>query len=278
MVGTPRRRPRTTLIVMVLLSFTVLTLAANDDTPVIGTVRNVITDGSGPIGRFFDSATRPVRSWWGGVTDYDDLQAENRRLREEIALLRSKQTVNANAAAELERLKEQEGIPFVGEIPSRLAQVATGPYSNFDNNTVMIDRGASSGFVKGMPVVTADGLVGRLERVTDDRAVVRLVTDPDFAVHLKLASTGMYGVGHGTGPDTPFIVDQEINLEAKVDKGDTVLTSGLESASFPADIPIGTVTKVSSSGADLSQVLEIDLRADLERLDAVRVLLWEPPR
>ena len=73
------------------------------------------------------------------------------------------------------------------------------PRNNFDNNTIMIDRGASSGFKKGMPVVTRDGLIGRLETVTDKRSVVRLITDPDFAVSVKIASTGRYAQGHGNG-------------------------------------------------------------------------------
>jgi rod shape-determining protein MreC len=262
---------------MVLLSFTVLTLSTNDDMPVIGTVRSGLTDVAGSIGRGFSSLTKPLRSWWGGATDYDKLQAENRQLREQIATLRAKATKNALAADDLKRLKEQEGIPFVAEIPSKLAQVAPSRYSNFEDNTMMIDRGATSGFRPGMPVVTSDGLVGRLEKVTDDRSLVRLITDPDFAVSIRLGD-GHYGIGHGAGSENPFVVDDKVNPELKIEKGEIVVTSGLSGASFPMDIPIGTVEKVSPSGADLSQILQVKLRADLERLQAVRVLLWEPPK
>jgi len=261
---------------MVLLSFTVLTLSSKD-VPVLGTVRSTVIDVLAPVGRGFRSATKPIRSWWGGVNDFDRVQAENEKLRAEVARLKAKQSANSAAAAELARLKEQEGIPFIASIPSKLALVSTGPYSNFDNNTVLIDRGASSGFKPGMPVVTVDGLVGKLETVTEENSVVRLITDPDFVVSVKLASSGNYATGHGNGPDHPFLVDRDVELNQKVDKGEGIVTSGIESAMFPADLPVGTVTKVSTSQSDLTQVLEVKLSADFVRLNAVRVLLWEPP-
>ena len=276
MPGTPRRRPRTTIIIMVLLSITVLTLGTNADTPVLGTVRGAVIDVLGPIGRGFKSATKPVRNWWGGVSDYERLEIENQRLRDEVDRLEAKQQANSTAAEDLARLKEQEGIPFIAEIPSKLAQVSTGTVSNFDNNTIMIDRGASSGFKVGMPVVTNGGLIGRLSTVTDERAVVRLITDPDFAVSVKLEG-GYYAQGHGNGADRPFLVDQGVPLDVEIEKGQRVATSGIATALFPMNLPVGTVTKVSASQSDLTQVLEVELAADLDRVSAVRVLLWEPP-
>lgn len=260
---------------MALLSITVITFNSKD-VPVLKSVRGAAIDALGPVERAFRGATKPVRSWWGGATDYDRLVAENRRLRDEVDRLTAKQLKNRSAVEELERLKEQEGIPFVGDIPSRLAQVATGPYSNFDDNTIMIDRGATSGFTVGMPVVTSLGLVGRLETVTAERSVVRLITDPDFVVHVKQASTGNFAQGRGQGAGNPFIVDEEFELDQEVHKGEFFVTSGVRTALFPADIPVGTVTRISRSQSAISQVLEIELSADLVRLDAVRVLLWEP--
>jgi len=261
---------------MVLLSITVLTIGSKD-IPVLNSVRGAVIDVLGPVGRGFKSATKPIRSWWGGATDYDRVVAENERLRDEIGRLEAKQQANSTAAQDLARLKEQEGIEFIGEVPSKLAQVSTGTVSNFDNNTIMIDRGASSGFKKGMPVVTRDGLIGRLETVTDKRSVVRLITDPDFVVSVKIASTGRYAQGHGNGAQNPFLVDKDVPLDKEVEKGELIVTSGLRTASFPMNLPIGKVTKVSSSQSDLTQVLEVQLTADLGRVSAVRVLLWEPP-
>lgn len=261
---------------MVLLSFTVITIGSKD-VPVLGTVRSSVIDVLGPVGRGFTSATKPIRSWWGGVNDFDELKAENERLRDEVARLKAKQSANSAAASDLARLKELEGIPFVASIPSKVAMVSAGPYSSFDNNTLKIDRGASSGFKEGMPVIAEAGLVGRLETVTEKSSIIRLITDPSFAVSVKLASSGDYAAGHGNGAELPFLVDSGVALDRPVEKGELIVTSGIETAMFPADLPVGTVTKVSSSQSDLTQVLEVTLDADLDRLAAVRVLLWEPP-
>lgn len=261
---------------MILLSLTVLTIGSKD-IPVLRSARGAVIDALGPVGRGLKSATRPIRSWWGSATDYENLQAENEKLRDEVGRLRAKQQANANAVQELDRLKEQEGIPFTEGIPSKLALVSTGRVSNFDDSTIMIDRGATSGFKKGMPVVTRDGLIGSLETVTDERSVVRLITDPDFVVSVKLASTGKYAQGHGTGAHRPFMVDADVPLDLEVKKGEAIYTSGINTASFPMNLPIGEVTKVAASQSDLTQVLQVKLYADLGSISAVRVLLWEPP-
>ena len=136
---------------MVLLSFTVITIGSKD-VPVLGSVRGAVIDVLGPVGRGFKSATKPVRSWWGGVNDYDRIAAENDQLRDEVERLKAKQAANSSAAAELARLKELEGLPFIADIDSKVALISTGAYSSFDDNTMTIDRGATSGFKVGMPV------------------------------------------------------------------------------------------------------------------------------
>lgn len=261
---------------MILASFTVITLTAKD-VPVLGSVRSALIDVTRPIGNFFDSVTSPFGNWFGSVTDYDNLKKENEKLRDEIDVLQSKQLANSNAAVELEQLKEELGLEVPDDLASIIAQIATGPYSNFDDNTLKIDRGSNDGVKVGNPVVTSAGLVGRIESVTADTAIIRLITDPDESnVSIRVARNGAYGFGHGTGPRTPFMVDR-VSLLAEVTEGDTIVTSGLKTALYPKDLIIGTVTKVTESRADMSLILEVDLAADFDRMNFVHVLTgWEP--
>ena len=261
---------------MILLSITVLTVDAKD-VPVLSSVRSGAIDVLAPIGRMFSSVTRPIRSWWGGATDYDRLDEENRKLRRRIEQLEGSAARNENAAGELDRVREQLDIPFVGEIPSVVAQLATGPFSNFDDSTVQLDRGAAAGLKPNMPVVTAAGLIGRIQTVTADNSIVQLISHPEFAIGVKLAGTGNIAVGHGAGPANPFVVDRGVELVDPVEVDETVLTSGLGRASFPKDLPIGRVTEVAQSQAEQTQKLEVRLFTDLERINVVQVLLWEPP-
>ncbi len=127
-----------------------------------------------------------------------------------------------------------------------------------------------------MPVVTAAGLVGTISSVTQENSVVRLLTDPELRVGLLLAGTGNYAIGRGTGPDSPFIVDEGVELIDPVEVDETVLTSGLANSRYPKGIPLGRVTSVSRSQSDQSQKLEVRLFADLIALNYVHVLLWQP--
>ncbi|HPB46773.1 MAG TPA: rod shape-determining protein MreC [Microthrixaceae bacterium] len=275
MHGSNPRRPRTTLIIAILASLTVITITAKD-VPVIGSVRSAIVDATSPVNGAFRSATKPLRNWFGSVTDHERVVEENERLRDEVAVLKSKQIANANAATELEAIKEQEGLPTEEHFDSLLAQVATGPYSNFDEHTLMLTRGARDGVKVGSPVVTSVGLVGKIESTTDSTSIVRLITDPEMAISLRIATKGTYVAGHGTGPNSPFVVDYGVPLTEEIAEGETIVTSGLNTAQFPPHIPVGTVTKVSTSRSDMTQVLEVAYLADFTRLNYVRVLLWVP--
>ncbi len=275
MPGSSHRRPRTTLIIMILASLTVITLTSKD-VPLLGSVRSALVDATRPIGNLFDSIASPFGNWFGSVTDYEELKDENEKLRDEIDVLKSKQLANSNAAVELQQLKEELDLKHGEELDSIVAQIATGPYSNFDDNTLKIDRGSNDGVKVGNPVVSAAGLVGRIESVTADTAIIRLITDPDASnISIRVAREGAYGFGHGTGPRTPFMVDR-VDLKVPVAEGDAIVTSGLKTALYPKDLIIGSVTKVSESRSEMSLILEVDFAADFSRLNFVHVLRWEP--
>ncbi len=269
-----QRRPRFTIVIMILLSITVLTLDAKD-VPVLGSIRSGVLRAVGPIGGAFKWATTPVRNAWNGMNNYDDLQAENRRLRARLDGLKGKELVNSTAVEDVKRLQAQLNIPFIGTIPTQVAQLSGGNFSSFDDNTARIDKGSSSGIQVGMPVVTTAGLIGRIQRVTADSATVRLITDPDLRIGIKLKSDDL-GAGRGTGAGQKWLVDQNIGLADEVAKGDPVLTSGIDRALFPPGLPIGTVRSVNRDQADQIQILTVDLAADLTRLDYVQVLIWKP--
>ncbi len=276
-VSQRRRRPRFTLVVMTLLSITVLTLDAKN-VPVISGLRSGMIQVLSPVQHGFRTVTRPIRHWWTGSNDYDRVVAENKRLRDEVDRLNGSSISNANAVDELNRLRDQLDIPFTKDLNPVVAQVAPGLISNFDDNTVELDKGSSSGIEDGNPVVTKAGLVGRVTRVTPDHCIVRLITDSRFVVGVRLVDPVDYAVGHGAGPENPFVVDEGIELTSPIKIGAQVVTSGLTSALYPKDIPIGVVSKVSRSTSDQTQKLEVTLSADIERLNVVQVLRWEPPK
>lgn len=131
--------------------------------------------------------TRPVSNAWYGTTHYDDVNSENRLLREKVA----QQEGAAVAAAASVRLAQEllalNGLPTLAGINSVTAQVIGDSPSNY-SQSVEINRGSNSGIRVGMPVLNAAGLVGRITQVFADRAVVMLISDPEYALSVKIVS------------------------------------------------------------------------------------------
>ena len=79
----------------------------------------------------------------------------------------------------------------------------------------------------------------------------------------------------GKGRGSPLSVDL-IAAGTKVQKGEVVVTSGLQQSAFPPGIPVGRVTSAKTRPGNLEQTVTMDLATDLQRLAFVKVLLWSP--
>lgn len=266
-------RSRLTLALLVLTSLALLTLDFRDSGIVSGG-RRVASTVFSPLRGVAETVSDPFANVWHGVTDYGDLEAENRELRAQLDERRGQAVSDEDAAEQLGGLLDQLGIEWIGDIPPVTARVVAGPASNF-SHTVEISKGSHDGLKKGMPVVNGAGLVGRLVQVTSNRATVQLITDPDFAVGVRLVTDGSLGTARGAGEGEDLVVDAQIESDAKVAKGTALTTSGADFSAFPGDIPVGTVRSTREGGGGLTLDLVVEPMADTSRLAYVTVLLWE---
>ena len=131
---------------------------------------------------------------------------------------------------------------------------------------IQIDRGSDDGLRHGMPVVTQQGLVGRIDAVTAGAARVQLITDSNTAVNVRLESSGIEAmlVGSVTGEVSLQMVPQNVTLKP----GELILTSGL-GGNYPPGIVVGQVVTVRKRENDLFQTASIQPAADLTNLPAV---------
>jgi rod shape-determining protein MreC len=134
---------------------------------------------------------------------------------------------------------------------------------------VIINRGSDDGLRRGMPVVTAQGLVGRISAVTAGAARVQLITDAGSVVNIALQSSEAGAVLQGslTGEMTLTMIPQDVGLEP----GELLLTSGL-GGNFPPNILIGQVTGVRSRSFELFQTASVQPVVDFARLEIVLVI------
>jgi rod shape-determining protein MreC len=192
-----------------------------------------------------------------------DLEAEVSRLQTEIIELQQQIAETRILSALLDFAQEHTDFRYVtADVIGR----DTSPFVKY----VIINRGSDAGLRRGMPVVTAQGLVGRIAAVTSGAARVQLITDPDSSVNVRIepsASQGML-VGSLTGELTLNMVPQSTNLQV----GDLVLSSGL-GGNYPNNILIGQVTNVHKRETELFQDATVQPIVDFSRLDIVLVIV-----
>lgn len=267
-------RSRLTLALLVITSITVLTLDFRDSAPV-SAMREAAATVFSPLRGLADSATQPFRNAWGGITDYDDVKRENEELRAQLDEMRGDVVRQEDAEAQLAQLLDQLDIDWVGDIPRVTARVVAGPGSNF-SRTIEIDKGSDHGLAVGMPVLTGAGLVGRLVQVTSNRSHVMLITDPDFAVGIRLVDSGATGTARGQGEGEPLLVDTGLEKGTEVEEGASVTTSGSDRSAFPGFLPVGTVVESLPSDDGLTTDLIVEPLADTGSLSFLTILLWTP--
>jgi rod shape-determining protein MreC len=263
------------LLLLVLTSVTLLTLDYRDAG--LGTIeaaKDGVRDAFAPVQRASDQLFEPVGNVFGGVLHYGDLEAENDHLREEIAQIRGGLYRAEDADRERRALLDQLDLPTPEDIPRVDARVVATSPGNFAF-TVEIDKGTTSGVAVGMPVVTGAGLVGRITETSRSRAVVQLVTDKKFSVGVRLAASGDVGVANGTGSLGSMTVDL-IDPTTTVEKGEILVSSGLQQSQFPPNIPIGKVVSTKKRPNALQQDVVIEPVADLDKLTFLTVLQWSP--
>ena len=146
-------------------------------------------------------------------------------------------------------------------------------------STVNINRGSSDGVHVNDPVITGDGLVGRVTKIVGDAAQVTLLTDPDSGVTARIGRDRRLRhrpdrhAGQSQRPAAAAASRAASARRGSASRSSPPASSRRRFTSyFPPDIPIGVVTEVDPNELDTSQQVHIRPYADLHDLDIVQVL------
>ena len=237
----------------------------------VQSVRRAVFSITQPVSDGLGWVTSPVTDAWNGAVHYDDLEEENALLRERLAELEGRVEQLPDNQLELEQLLAATELEFIGDVPRVTARVVSDRRTGLER-IVELDRGSNDGIEEDMPVVTGEGLVGRVLMVTGDRSIIRLISDPRLSVGVVSPRSGALGVTSGSGEGEDIIIDIEaVSLDAVI-TGDTFETSGFGRSRYPGGIPVGRV--VVDADRDIRTV---EVAADLERLAYLTVLLVPEP-
>jgi rod shape-determining protein MreC len=231
---------------------------------------NAFTDSLINIQSWFSSRFVALQDFFTAPRDIASLRQQNADLQNEVADLQAQviqlqqqvgETQVLAALVDFSRARPEntyKAAAVIGRDPS--------PFLHY----VIINRGSTDGILRGMPVVTDQGLVGRVDAVIADAARVQLITDPGSSVNVRLQNADEEAslVGSVTGD----VILQLIPQDANVETGDLVLTSGL-GGGYPPDLIVGQVVNIRSRDYDLFQQATVQPVVDFNRLQIVLVIV-----
>ncbi len=212
-----------------------------------------------------DFATVP-RDVSGLIQRNAELEAEVARLQQEVIRLQEQ-------VAEVEVLSALLNYARTRPENRYLAANVVGQDVSPFLRSIWIGSGSNAGLMRGMPVVTERGLVGRLVEVYPTVSRVQLIIDPEAAVNVRLQTSRAEGVT-AAQPNGELWVDL-IGQDAHVTPDELVVTSGLGSG-YPPTIPVGQVVSVRRRDYEIFQQAAIQPVVDFDRLRIVLVIINFP--
>jgi rod shape-determining protein MreC len=225
-----------------------------------------------------ERVARPFRDVYGYFAGLVHVKQENEKLKAQVNELRQAALQGANAREQYAHLLDLLRFIDSPVFPADYRPVNTRiiGWSNEFEQQVMIAAGSDNGIGQDTPIVTSDGLVGRVTEVTGNAAQVTLLTDESSAVPARDQKSSAIGlVRHGQGEGS-LILDL-VMKDRRIDVGDTIVTAGTRSRQypslFPRGIPIGVVTQVGQSDTAPYKQIQIDPFVDFSSLDAVTALV-----
>lgn len=263
------RRP--TLFLIVVLASLFLLMSTNSRTRRVEDQRTFLVRGVvrtfSPVLEAVDWGYVNVLDAWHGYFDMRAAVHENVALQRRLAELTAENVGLRNRNVEISRLRAILGYSEEIDLPATLARVVmidtAGRFKS-----LILDRGSDEGIRVNDPVLSAEGLVGRVVLTTPSVSKVQLIVDGDSSVGVHFERTHRQGVARGTGSDE--LAMAFVPFTADVVPGDRVFTAGID-GTYPRGILVGKVTSVEK-GKDLFKTVLCAPATDFSRLEDLIVL------
>jgi rod shape-determining protein MreC len=274
------RRRRAALAVFVALSLFLLTAYFGESpSGMFHGIQRGAQEVLSPIESGASKVFKPFRDLFNWVGDAFDATDENKQLKKELAQARTELAKARTDARDADQLRKLVGLQQEAGFPQNTEPVTARVIARSPtdwSSTIQINKGTDDGIEADDPVITGDGLVGKIQQASGGTATVQLITDGEAAVDAAVVPDGTSGVVRTPVGDPDDLQLDFVRKVGSIRKGQTVVTSGFRSGRlqslFPRGIPIGTVRDVDQDELETYQRVHVDPFADFRRIDIVQVL------
>jgi rod shape-determining protein MreC len=208
---------------------------------------------------------------WDGYVALRHAHEKAAELSREVRSLRMERDDLLQGRAEAERLRKllefAQASPDRTFVGARVIGVRLGPAGR---QMLTVDRGSDQGIGRLMPVVVADGVVGRVHAVTGSTADVLLVVDTYSSIAVRVDRTRARANVRGTGKPDGARLEYALRTEDMIE-GDVLVTSGTDGI-FPRGLTVGKVTQLKRTPQGLFQEAAVIPAVDVTRIEEVLVM------
>ena len=227
-----------------------------------------------PAERFTAATGHGLRRAWSNYIGLRQVRRQNTDLQRQVAQLRLERASLAEDALEAQRLRTLLGFRQSYAPTTVVAQVI-GTSGSDSSRLLTLDKGSRDGLRPDMPVITPDGIVGKLRDVFPFTSQLLLLSDPTSGAGVILASTRIHAIIRGTPQGRVQILN--LTPDSRIKPGETLLTSGGDRV-FPRGLPVGTIESIAPDPDHQPfTAITIHPAANLTQLEEVLIVTGTAP-
>lgn len=267
----PRKyHPHIITVVLLIISLAIISYSASKFTET-GFLRKIAFEITAPVTDFVNISVKGLTDFWKRYLVLVELEKENRQLREEKTALSQQLNTYREGYYEGIRLRKLLELKNVLRYKFLAARVVDNK-SNALFKTILINRGTGDGLLIGYPVLSAQGVVGKIIESSWNYSHVLLLIDKNSRIDAVIQRNRAHGILQGTGMlqyNLKYIPRSEEILP-----GDVLLSSGM-AGSCPKGLILGTVSKAYRQEHELFQKIDVLPSVNFSKLEEVLVLIPE---
>jgi len=233
-----------------------------------GFLRKMVLEAAAPVEGILNMSLKGLHNAWNRYLFLVGLEEENRQLRRKNAALGEQ--LNLYREGYIESLRLQKLFGLAKTLPGRTvaARVVDRNRTSLFK-TIVIDKGTADGLRVGLPVLSEEGVVGRIIETAWHASQVLLLIDENSNIDAVIQRSRATGLVEGR-PGGKLVMTR-IPHDSSIAEGDIVLTSGL-GGTFPKALIIGQVSRVIRSDVELFLQAEIRPTVDFNGLERALVI------